>query len=170
MQSSSQFIEAKLTDCAINLRKANYADLEAINQLISSAINTWNLADRVKRISLPLYYYDEHDLVHLQILIAETEDLRIVGVSALEPIDKTDDEGRSISIFHGLYVDPDLHRKGVGTALLEATEILAQSIEADSLLVKARPEAVAFFQHRGFEELAVKDHSREYPHRLRKYF
>ncbi len=95
-----------MTTCAINLRKANHADLEAINQLIGSAINTWNLADRVKRISLPLYCYDEHDLVHLQILIAETEDLRIVGVSALEPIDITDDEGRSMSTIHGLYVDP----------------------------------------------------------------
>lgn len=168
MQSRNKLIGAKSTDFAMNFRQANNADLDAINQLIGSAIGTWNLADRVKRISLPLYCYDEQDLADLQILVVETQDLRIAGISALEQTETTDSEGRSISLLHGLYVDPDFHRKGVGTALLEAIEILAHSNGADSLLVKARPEAVSFFEHRGFEKLAVKDNSREYPYQLWK--
>lgn len=168
MQSRHNLTGAKLTGSAINLRKANRCDLKAINHLIKSAMDTWNLAERVKRISLPLYCYDEYDLEHLQILVAETEDLSIAGISALEPIESTDSEGRSMSIIHGIYVDPALHRKGIGTSLLEATELLADSQSADGLLVKAQPEAIKFFNHQGYQELPVKDPSRQYPYRLWK--
>jgi len=53
---------------AVKLRGADPSDLYSINNLIAAAIGTWNLADRVKRISLPLYRYHEDDLREMQIV------------------------------------------------------------------------------------------------------
>lgn len=47
------------------LRQGTPADLDAVNQLISRAIATWTLSDRVKRLSLPSYQYDAVDYDHL---------------------------------------------------------------------------------------------------------
>ncbi len=39
----------------IDIRLAGHADLEAINRVIEVAVMTWDLPDRVKRLSLPAY-------------------------------------------------------------------------------------------------------------------
>jgi GNAT superfamily N-acetyltransferase len=155
----------------LNLREAQSFDLESVNELIAAAMNTWNLTNRVKRISLPLYRYQLHDLEYLQIVVAATVDSRITGVAALERAHQTDlPDGLSASILHGLYVTPDWHRKGIGSLLLERIETIARSEGAAGLLAKARPEAMPFFESCGFEKLPVEDHARDYPHRFYKHF
>ena len=67
----------------INIRPANTDDLDAINQVITRGVMTWNLPERVKRLSLPSYHYDKLDLQHFQILLACIDDT-LAGVIALD--------------------------------------------------------------------------------------
>ena len=154
-----------------SLRKADSDDLGHINDVIAAAMDTWLLAERVKRISLPLYRYQPYDLEHLKIVVAEIGASAIVGVAALEQGPASDFPcAQSASILHGLYVDPAHHGQGVGSLLLKRIEEIAALTDARGLLVKAQQDAVDYFAGRGFKTLPVKDESRDYPYRLWKPF
>jgi N-acetylglutamate synthase-like GNAT family acetyltransferase len=153
----------------ITLRGARASDLHAINNLIASAIATWQLADRVKRISLPLYRYHDDDLRDMQLVVAHSGDDEFLGVAALERAYATDIfDGLETSVLHGIYVAPLRHRNGVGSRLLEAIENMARAQGTEALLVKARPEAISFFNARGFEKLTPGDRNRDYPYQFYK--
>jgi hypothetical protein len=92
---------------AFHLRQAHADDLPAINGVIERAIATWQLPERVKRLSLPSYRYHMHDLVHLHLVVAEDDDHVLVGVAAWEPANPRDlPAGKNGLLLHGLYVDP----------------------------------------------------------------
>jgi GNAT superfamily N-acetyltransferase len=151
------------------LRPASPFDLLTVNGLIESAIHTWELPERVKRLCVPLYRYSEHDLDCLDLVVAEAERIGIVGVAAWEEADPGDaPAGHSALLLHGLYVAPDQHRKGVGTRLFEAAEMAASVRGFDGVLVKAQPGAGDFFRALGLERVPVQDCSRDYPHRFWK--
>lgn len=153
----------------VRLRNAEAVDLGALNALIQSAIDTWELPERVKRVSKPLYHYDELDLQFQQLLIAQADDGDIVGISAWEPADPLDaPAGHSALLLHGIYVAPGLHRQGIGSRLLKAAEEAARSGKFDALLVKVQAGAELFFMARGYEKLPVIDPRRDYPHRYWK--
>jgi GNAT superfamily N-acetyltransferase len=152
---------------AICLRPASSADLAAINAVIERAAMTWNLPERVKRLTLPSYRYNAHDLEHLHVVLAEDAGHAVLGVTAWEPANARDlPAGKTGLLLHGLYVDPDRQRSGVGSRLLDAAVTAAREQGFDGLLVKARPEAEGFFQAHGLERLPVTDPEREYPHRF----
>jgi len=150
-----------------NLRRATAADLDAINTLIEAAIGTWDLPDRVKRLSLASYRYHSLDLEHLELSVAEDATGAIVGVAAWEKADPRDaPEGARALLLHGIYVAPDLHGGGIGSRLVEVASSAARAAGFDGLLVKAHPSACGFFEACGFQRLAVTDPSRDYPHRF----
>lgn len=154
---------------SISQRKPNRIDLDRINDIIKAAIDTWQLPERVKRISLPLYRYQEDDLIHMPFLVAEVVDFGIVGLAALEEIDVTELPGfRRTMLLHGLYVDPFYHRRGIATRLVESAELSACKSGVSGLLVKAQVDAVPFFCKMGFTELPVEDYSRDYGYRYWK--
>ena len=64
---------------AIWLRPATQVDLAAINAVIERAVMTWQLPERVKRLTLPSYRYSAHDLEHLHIVIAEDAERTVLG-------------------------------------------------------------------------------------------
>jgi hypothetical protein len=68
----------------IDLRPADKADLDAVNQIIERAVKTWNLPERVKRLALPTYLYTEHDLKHLHIMLADYSAAGVIGIAAWE--------------------------------------------------------------------------------------
>jgi len=151
------------------LRAAGAFDLPAVNEVIESAVLTWEVPARVKRLSVPLYRYSEHDLDFLNLVVAEAERIGIVGVAAWEEADAGDaPAGHSALLLHGIYVAPDQHRKGVGTRLFEAAEMAASLRGFDGVLVKAQPGAGDFFLALGLERVPVQDCSRDYPHRFWK--
>ncbi|UCH39124.1 MAG: GNAT family N-acetyltransferase [Gammaproteobacteria bacterium] len=151
------------------LREAGRQDLPCVNAIVAAAIDTWHVSERVKRISLPLYQYHAHDLEHLQILIAETAGSEIAGIAAIEAAEPAEcPHGLKSSLLHGIYVDPQQHRNGIGSRLLEKMESMAGSSGFPSMLVKARPESVKFFEARGFVKLPTEDHRRHYPYRYWK--
>ncbi|MEN8802032.1 MAG: GNAT family N-acetyltransferase [Thiogranum sp.] len=152
-----------------NLRPAGASDLGKVNRVIETAIDTWQLPARVKRLSKPVYRYSERDLDFLDLVVAEAEDGGIVGVAAWEQAELSDaPAGRSALLLHGIYVAPDQHRKGVGTQLFEVTEKAASSRGLDGVLVKAQPGAQEFFFALGLERVPVEDHRRDYSHRFWK--
>jgi len=149
------------------LRPAVLGDLDRINALIGRAVMTWALPERVKRLALPVYHYDRQDLEHLCIQVAEEGAAALIGVAAWEPAEIRDcPQGRRGLLLHGLYVDPDRQRLGLGSRLLAAAASAARDQRYDGLLVKAQADAAGFFQARGLEPLACEDPDRGYPNRL----
>lgn len=148
------------------LRLATPADLDPVNAVVEAAVMSWSLPERVKRLSLPSYRYHAHDLDHLHLVVAETSAEGIVGVAAWEPADPGDAPvGTKALLLHGIYVLPELQRGGIGSRLLEAAVEAARHAGYDGLLVKANPDAQAFFAARGLDLLPVEDPARDYPYR-----
>ncbi|WP_026186181.1 GNAT family N-acetyltransferase [Thioalkalivibrio thiocyanodenitrificans] len=144
------------------LRIASRAELPDINGVIERAVMTWRLPERVKRLSLPLYRYDETDLGHLEVCVAEDE-ARIAGVAAWEPAETSDlPADRRGLLLHGLYVDPERQRRGIGNRLLGACVERARALGLDGVLIKAQSDAEPFFEKQGLERLPVRDESRDY--------
>ena len=155
----------------ITTRAAEKQDLPAINRLIENAVMTWQLPERVKRLALPSYRYDEIDLQHYQILLAEEEG-HIIGVAAWDNEPHKGPDGCTGVLLHGIYVEPGQQRRGIGKQLLKAVE---ESIEHSSqkpklegLLVKAQKDAEDFFRAQGLQRLAVDDPERDYENRYWK--
>jgi GNAT superfamily N-acetyltransferase len=153
----------------MSLRRADVSDLESVNLLVESAIDTWDIPGRVKRLSIPLYRYAAHDLDFMELVVAEARGIGIVGIAAWEQACPGDaPTGHSALLLHGIYVAPDQQRNGVATRLLEAAESAAASRGLDGLLVKGQPGAEHFFLACGLERLAVENQRRDYPHRFWK--
>jgi GNAT superfamily N-acetyltransferase len=151
----------------IELRPLAAEDLDRANAVIEAAVMTWDLPDRVKRLSLPSYRYGVHDLDHLTILGAEDEAGRLLGIAAWEPADPTDTPGGARGLLlHGLYVLPASRRAGIGTRLLGAAVHAAHQGGFDGLLVKANPDAQGFFATQGMRRLSTADTGRDYPYRF----
>lgn len=128
----------------------------------------WDLPERVKRLALPSYRYDEHDLAHLDLWVAQIS-TAIVGVVALEPADTRDlPDGQRGLLLHGLYVHPDYQHRGIGRQLLQHAEQQVRERHLDGLLVRAQRAAGEFFAAQGMQALAARDDERDYQHRYWK--
>ena len=155
----------------VALRQAGPGDLDCINALIAAAMTTWDVTERVRRISLPLYQYRAHDLEHLCVMVAETLDSGIVGIAAIEAAEACQCPGYvNGALLHGIFTLPGHHRKGIGLALLEKMAATASSRDFDGLLVKAKREAVPFFETCGYAALPIENYGRDYPYRFWKGF
>ena len=150
------------------LRAATTEDLDAINRVIESAIATWNLPQRVKRISLPLYRYQRQDLEFLHMAVFEPANNEVAAVASWDKqCDDALPTGQPALLLHGIYVSADRQRQGIGSRLLQAAE---QAVErcGCAVLVKAQADAEPFFLRHGYRKLAVADPQRDYPHRYCK--
>src|SRR5512137_1782522 len=123
------------------LRRATDGDLCTINAVIERAVTTWKLPARVKSLAMTSYRYTEYDLTHLHIVVADDRTVGIVGVAAWEPAATHDCPlGRRGLQLHGIYVDPDRQRRGVGAGLLSAAATAARQRGFDGILVKAEDD------------------------------
>ena len=102
----------------ITIRTATQADRDAINNVIEAAVMTWNLPQRVKRLSLPSYRYTGIDFDHFEMVVAEDDRQTTIGIAAWEPADAKDaPAGHTALLLHGIYVDPSYHHQGIGRLL-----------------------------------------------------
>jgi GNAT superfamily N-acetyltransferase len=151
----------------LELRQATDGDLCTINAVIERAVMTWKLPERVKRLAMPGYRYTGHDLKYLHVVVAEDSALGIAGVAAWEPAAVQDCPRRCRGMqLHGIYVDPDRQRRGLGARLLCAAGAAARHGGFDGLLVKAQADAVGFFGRQGLQKLPLLHDDRDYPHRF----
>ncbi|MEE4361820.1 MAG: GNAT family N-acetyltransferase, partial [Pseudomonadales bacterium] len=103
----------------VQLRDAQAGDLDAINEVIASALSSWHLPDRVRRLALPSYRYGDVDLRFMRLRVAERSGT-IEGVTALEPADAAETPpGLVGSLLHGIYVAAPQQRRGLGRRLVE---------------------------------------------------
>ena len=159
----------KMVKAATTLRKATINDLPAINELIEAAILTWDLPERVKRLSLPSYHYQPHDLETLEIVVAENIEHQIIGIAAWEPANPKDSpQGQHALLLHGIYVNPQQYRKGIGRQLFNAAEQAALVKDFSGLLVKAQADAANFFLAQGMQSLEIENEKRDYAYRYWK--
>ena len=151
----------------LKLRSAGEGDLDAINQVVEAAVMTWQLPERVKRLAMPSYRYNEHDLEHYEIVVVETGS-EIVGAAAWDTEPHLGPAGEKALLLHGIYVYPEQQHQGIGTQLLSAAEEAARAREFDGILVKAQKDAEGFFMAKGLEKLVAKDLARDYENRYWK--
>lgn len=164
--TSDQTAAARAREAAVVLHDIAIAELDDVNAVIAAAIDTWQLAPRVKRLVLPSYRYGADDFTHLS-FIGARRDGRLLGVASFEPAEtRHSPGGRRAMLLHGLYVRPDAQRARIGMRLLDAVKDAARERGFDGLLVRAERNAVGFFAKAGFAPLAVEDAQRDYPHRL----
>lgn len=152
----------------VQLRTATKRDLEAINAVIEAAVMGWRLPDRIKRLALPSYRYTEVDYEHIEFVVAEIAHRGIVGVAGCEMADPGDVPGKQALLLHGLYVQPEMQNKGIGTKLLQAVETLVSKYGCDGLLVKAQTDAVGFFEHQEMQRLETTKPQSDYTYRFWK--
>lgn len=149
----------------IKLRPGGPADLPAVNAVIESAVMGWDLPERVKRLALSSYLYQQHDLDHLQLWVAQANGT-IVGVASLEPAEPRElPDNRQGLLLHGLYVHPDFQQRGIGTRLLHIAEQQVREKGFDGLLVRAQSGAGRFFANSGLQLLpaeAAHDYQNRY--------
>jgi GNAT superfamily N-acetyltransferase len=153
----------------ITIRLANVQDLGELNRVVERAVMSWRLPDRVKRLALPTYLYNEHDMQHMEILVAVDPEKSLIGLAAWELFDYKDDpQQRSSILLHGIYVLPEHQRHGIGSHLLGMVEQTARAAGNSGILVKAQSDAVGFFRAKGYSQLATDDQAKDYPNRYWK--
>jgi predicted N-acetyltransferase YhbS len=154
---------------SIHVRPAIADDLEAINRVIEAAVMTWDLPERVKRLSLSSYRYTALDFKHLDMVVAEDDTQYIMGVAAWESADSRDlPSDDPALLLHGVYVEPAYHNQGVGGRLFHAAEQAVLERSYSGLLVKAQEDAIGFFLAQGMTRLQVMDAARDYVNRFWK--
>lgn len=130
---------------------------------------TWELPERVKRLSLSSYRYDTFDVNHLEMVVAEDDMQNIMGIAAWEQADAKDTPaGQPALLLHGIYVDPAHHHQGIGRQLFRTAEEAALKHQYAGLLVKAQAAASGFFLAQGMNRLPVEDTLRHYAYRFWK--
>lgn len=151
----------------LTIRPARLDELDTINEIIEAAVMSWELPDRVKRLAMPSYRYDEFDFKHQQIWVAEDEQKIILGAFSLEDANAGDlPEDQTGLLLHGIYVKPSHHYQGIGRQLLQKAKKLVREMGKHGLLVKAQEDAIGFFVAMGMHLLHVKDCERHYNHRF----
>ncbi len=155
------------TGAGIKIRFAKDSDLEQANAVIARAIMTWDLPARTRRLIRPLYQYDEHDLRHLTMMVAENASGDIVGVATWEPANSSDTPGgRKGLLLHGIYVSPECHRFGIGGRMIERALHTARRAGCAGVLAKSNRSAREFYQATGWQLLKVENPDRDYPYRF----
>lgn len=154
----------------VSLRAAKADDLMFINGIIETAVMSWELPERVKRLSLPNYRYaaDHFDTLSLHLAL-EKETGDVLGVMACgAPAEEDVPADRTALLLHGIYVDPVNHREGIGKKLVAHAVKAARKADVEGVLVKAQPDALGFFESVGFERLPVTDPETDFRNRFWK--
>jgi predicted N-acetyltransferase YhbS len=153
----------------ITIRLASPQDLDALNQVIEQAVMSWRLPERVKRLALPSYRYNDFDMQHMEILVAVGSNQAVIGLAAWEINDQSNDAPENPAILlHGIYVLPEYQREGIGTHLLGMVEETAGSAGYSGILIRAQSDAVGFFRAKGYSQLSTDDDSSDFPNRYWK--
>ena len=137
-------------------------DLILVNSVIISAVESWQLPERLKRLSLPILQYAAEDLAEFEFFLHDHND-SVNGVAVLgRDAGLKGKHGTRCALLHGLYVHADAQRTGVGRALQQTVAVHARELGCEGLLVKAQRVARSYFEAQGYEE--CESQSVDYPY------
>jgi GNAT superfamily N-acetyltransferase len=149
----------------VTIRLAGTQDLAELNQVVEQAIMSWRLPDRVKRLALPSYRYNDLDMQHMEILAAIGPDKALIGLAAWELNDQAKPARENPAILlHGIYVLPEYQRRGIGSHLLQMVEETARSGGFSGILIRAQSDAVGFFRAKGYSQLSTAEDPTDFQH------
>jgi len=130
----------------INIRKAISKDAEEISRLIRKNLIEVNAKDYTKSIIKRLY--KEYDIKWILKIIKESDVM--VAISK----NKIIGTGRFQNGFiYDVYVNPDLHGKGIGKKIMEILEDLAVKDKYQRVKLPASKTAIKFYEKLGYKLL-----------------
>lgn len=141
-----------IADTPSRVKTAAVADLAVVNSIIASAVESWLLPDRLKRLTLPMLQYSEADLTEFQCFVFEQSGSG-KGVAALSRNTSfVGQSGSRCALLHGLYVHAGSQRSGVGRILQQAMAEQARKSGCKGLLVKAQRVSRSYFESHDYVE------------------
>lgn len=126
-------------------------DVERVNEVVRSAVETWHLPARVQRLGMPALLYRKSDLEFMSVVMATDSTGRPIGVALWEEVTGQQAVPFDTAAFlHGLYVVQDWHGEGLGCRLLDVVNRFSKSRRLAGITLKAWRESADFFSKRGF--------------------
>ncbi len=148
----------------MSIVKGKKTDLDCINQVITAAVKSWPMPERIKRLSVPVLSYDNEDFKYYRFAVYKEAE-QIQGVAAWNPEAPVLTELGTGRLLHGLYISPEAQGRGYGQALMTAVLSEAEAQGADGLVVKAERPSIGFFEHSGLQPLAAAGPT-DYPYQF----
>jgi predicted N-acetyltransferase YhbS len=130
--------------------KGTAADLPAINRIVSSAVMSWPMAERVKRLSVPVLCYDATDLTQFDVFVCE----RLGHPIGVALFDLRHDQ--DAALLHGLYVLPIIQNQGVGNALMTAVFDAVRQQGIGGAWVRSERVSTQFFAQAQLERVSPR--------------
>lgn len=138
------------------------AQLEQVNTVIQSAVGTWPLAERLKRLALGSLQYDALDLDEFAMLLGLDNGCPVaVAVAAVDHIDLGSGRAPCV-LLHGLYVHSGYQARGIGRLMHQTVAARARKRGCMGILVKAQRVSRKYFVKQGFHEIV--DPGIDYPY------
>ncbi|MEQ8860483.1 MAG: GNAT family N-acetyltransferase [Pseudomonadales bacterium] len=142
-----------MADFLPSVRPAEATELAMINDIVSAAVLSWPMAERLKRIALNVLSYDAVDLREFEVLVAEIggQPAAVAAWDAATAVDAVG--GARGALLHGLYVRPQAQRAGLGSLLQRRVAERAAALGYHGLVVKAERVSVGYFERSGYARL-----------------
>ena len=140
---------------SLTIRRATTADVPALVPLIHRVMRVSNTPDygkeNVERVITHFTAQSLTEMIKLSHSFVAERDGTLIGTASLGTSKMLNDQ--AIRTF---FVDPDIQRSGVGTALLHAIEDKARTIGLKTLPVRSSIAGEPFYAAHGY--LAIGDH------------
>lgn len=135
----------------MELRTLTIGAMPAVNATLDAATATWALTARARRLARSSLHYGESDFAYFDFTGAFAADGQtLMGFAAVEPESEGDRRSVDCRWLHGLYVDANFHRCGVGSALMSVVEDDARRAGVDRLALRSWRDSRGFFLRQGF--------------------
>ena len=143
MVDHSQFSISQFSISQFSIRPARLSDAAAISATIERALRIANARD------YPASVIDRNVANNTPAIIAAriANDYVVVGEIDGRVFGTASLNGDAVK---GVFVDPDVHGKGVGGALIREIERLAREQQIEELRLQSSITAVGFYQRHGF--------------------
>lgn len=158
----------------LDISEQQVEQLDTINQIVESAVYSWPLPARLKRLALPALQYKSIDYRDFEIFSCYKASAN-VGVAVWQPSNPlAHAETCDVALLHGLYVHSGAQREGIGSMLINHIANRAESIGMAGLYVRAERVSVDYFARQGFRMLAADEDPgagiTPYPYRMLRLF
>ena len=151
----------------MSVRPAGLDDLAVINAIVTGAMETWGLSQRVQRLAQRSLTYTKTDFHFMLAALGVNNEGREIAVALWEP-ETRDSCAHSSILLHGIYVMPENQRCGIGAKMVEHVENIVSKDGFGGIIVKAWRDSEEFFLKAGFLCPQYNEQEDLYPRRLWK--
>ena len=146
------------------------ADIPAVNHVISTAVQSWPVSERLKRLALTALHYTNTDVQDFDFVLCYKAHA-CLGVAVWEPENVSfRRDNYSVALLHGLYVDHQHQQQGVGKLLLDEVHLRAEKCNFSGIYARVERFSASYFEHVGYRQLpddqGPGSSTSAYPHRF----